>query len=78
MTKSQINKLGDRIRAAGGVLDAEMLEMLQDLRASYDAPMAKAQAELREKRGVESTARLKTVNTLVEKLCREKTRLAEI
>jgi ppGpp synthetase/RelA/SpoT-type nucleotidyltranferase len=78
MTKSQVNKLGDQIRAAGGTLSLEMLQRLQAFRATRDAPMRKAQALLREGIGVESTARLKTVNTLVEKLCREKTRLAEM
>jgi len=77
LTKSQVNKLGERLRHEP-TIDAEGLERLQELRALYDAPMAKAQAVLKEKLGLDATSRLKTVNTIMEKLRREKTRLAEM
>ena len=47
MTKSQINKLGEKLRTALE-LDAEMLSRLQQFRASYDEPMSRAQTLLRQ------------------------------
>jgi len=44
----------------------------------YDAPMARVQVSLRDRLGVDATSRLKTVNTIIEKLRREKMRLAEM
>lgn len=76
MTKSQINKLGEKLRKAF-VLDTETLWRLQQVRASYDEPMLGAQILLREV-GFEATSRLKTTNTIIEKLRRERTRLAEM
>lgn len=76
MTKSQINKLGERLRKVFE-LDEETLSQLQQFRASYDEPMFRAQTILREV-GLEATSRLKTTNTIIEKLRRERTRLAEM
>ena len=76
MTKSQINKLGERLRV-GPVTDA-LLEQLQQFRAGYAAPMINAQTLIKAALGLEATARLKTVNTTLEKLRREKTRLASV
>jgi ppGpp synthetase/RelA/SpoT-type nucleotidyltranferase len=76
MTKSQINKLGEKLRKAFE-LDTETLLQLQQVRASYDKPMLEAQTRLR-KLGFEATSRLKTTNTIIEKLRRERTRLAEM
>jgi ppGpp synthetase/RelA/SpoT-type nucleotidyltranferase len=77
MTKSQINKLGDKLRTAFE-LDTDTLARLQHFRASYDEPMLKAQTLIKDEVGLESTSRLKTTNTIIEKLQREKTRLAEM
>jgi ppGpp synthetase/RelA/SpoT-type nucleotidyltranferase len=76
MTKSQINKLGQKLRRLAE-LDRETLEQLQEFRASFDEPMFSAQTQLKEL-GFEATSRLKTINTIIEKLRREKTRLAEM
>lgn len=76
LTKSQINKLGERLRA-GTTLDIGLLALLQEFRATFDGPMSAAQAQLKEL-GLEASSRLKTVNTIIEKLRREKTRLAEM
>jgi len=76
MTKSQINKLGQKLRMLGP-LDTETLRKLQEFRASFDAPMFRAQTQLKQL-GFEATSRLKTINTIIEKPQREKTRLAEM
>jgi ppGpp synthetase/RelA/SpoT-type nucleotidyltranferase len=76
MTKSQINKLGEKLRTVLE-LDADTLSRLQQFRASYDEPMLRVQTLLKEI-GLEATSRLKTTNTIIEKLRREKTRLAEM
>jgi ppGpp synthetase/RelA/SpoT-type nucleotidyltranferase len=77
LSKSQINKLGEQLRSELD-LDAVLLTQLQEFRSTFDAPMLKAQAAIQEALGIEATARLKTVNTIVEKLRRERTRLAEM
>lgn len=77
LTKSRINKLGDSLRKAT-TLEDDALDLLQQFRIQYDQPMQDAQRVLREGLGLEPTGRLKTVNTIVEKLRREKTRLAEM
>lgn len=74
MTKSQINRLGERLRA--GPVDDAMLEDLQQFRAGYAGPMVSAQTLIKSALGLDATARLKTVNTTLEKLRREKTRLS--
>ena len=76
MTKSQINKLGERLRKASE-LDTETLLRLQEFRVLYDKPMSETQTLLRQL-GFEATSRLKTTNTIIEKLRREKTRLSEM
>ena len=76
MTKSQVNKLGEKLRKASE-LDTETLLRLQEFRASYDEPMLRAQTLLKEI-GFDATSRLKTTNTIIEKLRRERTRLAEM
>ena len=76
MTKSQINKLGEKLRKVFE-LNEETLSQLQQFRASYDEPMFKAQ-NLLMNLGFEATSRLKTTNTIIEKLRRERTRLAEM
>ena len=77
MTKSQINRLGERLRAAID-LDADLLRALQELLSEYLGPMMKAQALVREGLGIAATARVKTVNTIIEKLRRERTRLSRM
>jgi ppGpp synthetase/RelA/SpoT-type nucleotidyltranferase len=74
-TKSQIDRLGERLRKEEPP-GSEALAQLEQLRGSYGPPMAEAQALIREHLGLDAASRLKTVNTIVEKLRREKTRLS--
>jgi ppGpp synthetase/RelA/SpoT-type nucleotidyltranferase len=76
LTKSQANKLGDRLRKEDPISE-ETLARLQEFRGSYDPALVQVQAALRDL-GLTTTARLKTTGTIVEKLRREKTRLAEM
>ena len=77
LTKSQINKLGDRLRKEEPIGE-DTLARLQEFRKSYEEPLAAVQARITTVLGIEATSRLKTVTTIVEKLRREKTRLAEM
>lgn len=75
MTISQIRRLGDRLRGKATPLPDDLV-LLQQLRADYDASLAKAEKTLRDDLGLRATSRLKTVQTIIEKLAREKTRLS--
>jgi ppGpp synthetase/RelA/SpoT-type nucleotidyltranferase len=73
LTKGEIDRLGDRLKAAG-VPDAADLAVLQELRREFDAALSDAQAMIIESiPTVRPTSRLKTVQTLVGKLRREAT-----
>lgn len=74
VTKSQVNKLGERLRADGPPSE-ELLRQLQSYRTCFEAPMLAALARLGDL-GEKATARIKTVNTIIEKLRREKMRLS--
>ena len=74
-SRSQIDKFGERL--AGMAIPSESdLQQLQTLRMVYDEPMASVAQIVAEKLGLDATSRLKTVNTIVEKLKRERTRLS--
>lgn len=73
LTASQINRLGRRLRHAEGVSE-EDLELLQRLRRDHFDLLAQVQHVLRSRlSSVSPTTRLKTVQTIVEKLKRERT-----
>lgn len=76
ITKSAADKLGDRIRKQG--LSEEDLRLLQRFRLDYDAALAEVERVLRDQLGLDPTSRTKSVNTIVEKLGREKTRLSSM
>ncbi len=75
LTRSQINRLGERLRRSEPPSEDD-IRALQDLRAEYFAPMNAVQQILRERLGLSSTSRLKTDTTILEKLRRDRTRLA--
>ncbi|HEV8267834.1 MAG TPA: hypothetical protein VGR00_06365, partial [Thermoanaerobaculia bacterium] len=77
MTKSHANKLGERLRALKSP-DSVLLAELQEFRLAYGAPLQDAEARIRDALGIEVTSRLKTTNTIIEKLRRERTRLSEM
>lgn len=75
-SKSQIDKLGDRLRHSTKISE-EDLAGYQKIREEYAPALKHVQQELRGI-GLESTGRLKTLGTVVDKLRREGTRLSTI
>ena len=76
-SKSQVDKLGDALRKSDDPSEDE-LDRLQRIRLDYDAPMAFMERVLREELSLEASSRLKTANTIVDKLRRERTRLSSM
>lgn len=76
LSKSQLERLGRRLRKAD-VPSEEDLQLLEQFRAAHDTPMAAVEDALR-RLGVVPTSRLKTTETIIEKLAREKTRLGSM
>jgi ppGpp synthetase/RelA/SpoT-type nucleotidyltranferase len=72
-----LGKLGERIGRAAAP-DPALLEGLQSFRATFDEPLALAQGIVTSTLAVETTSRIKTVNTIVEKLKRAGTRLSKM
>lgn len=77
MSNSQINRLGKRLRETDTVSSYD-LALLQQLREAHDDALAEVARILRDELRLEPTTRLKTVNTLVDKVRREHMKLAEV
>lgn len=77
LTKSQINRLGDRLRK--GEIQEEDRQLLEDYRLSFTEAYATVVGEIRSRLKLEVTGRpAKTTKSIVEKLRREKTRLSQM
>jgi ppGpp synthetase/RelA/SpoT-type nucleotidyltranferase len=73
LTISQVNRLGRRLRHSAGISEAD-LELLQRLRAEHFDYLTQAQEALRRDiSGIRPTSRLKTIQTIIDKLRRERT-----
>lgn len=77
LSKSQIDKLGERLRTSNEV-SVDDLTLLQQVRAEHDAAMAVVADRLASELGLEPGTRLKTVGTIVDKLRRERMRLSQM
>lgn len=77
LSKSQIDKLGERIRDAA-LISSDDLALLQDLRRAHDEVVENVAARLRTELGLQPVSRLKTVGTIVDKLRRERMRLTQM
>lgn len=75
-SKSQVDKLGERLRNTESIASDD-LEFLQAICLEYDPALREAHRVLQQL-GLDPTGRLKTHNTIIEKLKRESTRLSEI
>lgn len=80
-TKSQIDRLGTRLRTTDRVHDSD-LEMLQDVRRAHDEVLAEVTESLAvlsfQGDRLHPTSRLKTIGTIVDKLKRESVRLSQM
>lgn len=76
LSRSAVDKLGDRLRkGTAAEADWDLLEELRDLRRQHlDDVLAVLRTEL----GLAATGRIKTTNTLIEKLERGRSRLSRI
>lgn len=77
LSKSQIDKLGERLRDSAEVSEEE-LALLQQVRAEHDSAMSTVADRLANELGLEPSTRLKTVGTIVDKLRREHIRLSQM
>jgi hypothetical protein len=73
---SKIDRLGERLVGTESPSDDDM-EMLQRVRLAYDQPMVMTKGRLLDRLGLHATDRLKTENTIIEKV-RRKTRLSSM
>jgi ppGpp synthetase/RelA/SpoT-type nucleotidyltranferase len=77
LTKSQINRLGDRLRT-GGISELD-LRLLDDYRRSFTEVYEVVVGLIRDQLGLEPTGRLaKSTTSIIDKLRREKTRLSRM
>jgi putative GTP pyrophosphokinase len=77
LTKSQVNRLGDRLRK--GNASEEDRKLLDQYRLSFTDAYEAVVGRIRDQLGLEPTGRpAKTTKAIIEKLRREKTRLAEM
>jgi len=77
VTRSQIDKIGENLRKTHPP-DEGLLFKLQEFRATYDSTLAEVHTLVASTLAIEPTSRIKTVNTIVEKLVRSKTRLSSM
>ncbi|HYO45163.1 MAG TPA: RelA/SpoT domain-containing protein [Gemmatimonadota bacterium] len=78
MSTSQVDRLGERLRGTE-VLSEDDLALLQRFRAEHEAALIEVQARLeRAIPGVAQAARIKTIQTLHDKLRRQPTKLSRI
>lgn len=77
LTKSQINRLGDRLRK--GHIREEDRRLLDTYRLSFTNAYETVVTQIRDRLRLEPTGRpAKTTTAIVEKLLREKTRLSQM
>ena len=77
LSKTQVDKLGDRLRRCEVPSDDD-LRLLSDFREQRRAAMDAVGAGLAEIVGLVPARRLKTINSIVDKLRREKSRLSTV
>ena len=76
MSKTQIDRLGDRLKK--GVVGDDDLRTLDEYRDSFDPAYEIAIKLLRDKLGLEPTGRRKSRPSILDKLRRERTRLSQM
>ena len=76
LTRTQIDRLGDRLRAGAG--GAEDLQLLDEYRTDFGDPLALVLKGLRSRLRIEPTGRIKVRQSIAQKLTRERTRLSQM
>lgn len=78
LSTTQVDRLGERLRASTELAESDLLG-LQGFRAEHEAALMEVQARIeRVLPGVDQTARIKTIQTLHDKLRRQPTKLSRI
>jgi len=78
LTTAQVDRLGERLRASP-TISADDLALLQLFRAEHEAALLEVQARIeRALPGVDHTSRIKTIQTLHDKLSRQPSKLSRI
>lgn len=78
ITTAQIDRLGERLRAADRISEAD-LESLQLYRAEHEEALISVQAKIESVLpGIDQTSRIKTIQTLHDKLRRQPTKLSRV
>lgn len=78
LSSSQVDRLGERLRSGGDISDAD-LDLLQQFRGRHASALAEVQARIqRALPDAEQTARIKTIQTITDKLRRQPTKLSRV
>lgn len=78
LSTAQVDRLGERLRASHDLAEADLVG-LQGFRAEHEEALIEVQARIeRALPGIDQTARIKTIQTLHDKLRRQPTKLSRI
>ncbi len=78
LTTAQVDRLGERLRAGDQISEADLIS-LQGFRAEHEEALVEVQRRIeRALPGIDQTARIKTIQTLVDKLRRQPTKLSRV
>jgi Uncharacterized protein conserved in bacteria len=78
LSTSQVDRLGERLRASDQISEADLIS-LQGFRADHEEALVEVQVRIESALpGIDQTARIKTIQTLHDKLRRQPTKLSRI
>ena len=78
LSTAQVDRLGELLRAGEQISEADLLS-LQSFRAEHEEALVEVQTRVeRALPGIDQTARIKTIQTLVDKLRRQPTKLSRV
>jgi ppGpp synthetase/RelA/SpoT-type nucleotidyltranferase len=78
LSTAQVDRLGERLRASEHISEADLIS-LQSYRAEHEEALVEVQTRIeRALPGIDQTARIKTIQTLHDKLRRQPTKLSRV
>lgn len=78
LSTAQVDRLGERLRAEDQISETDLVG-LQGFRAEHEAALVEVQSRIeRALPGIDQTARIKTIQTLADKLRRQPTKLSRM